>query len=91
MILWPNLNPTLPTMKLTFATYLQRCGVASGYFFAVCVALVLASIYLRGAERKYTVSMTFKPVIEDSSGPNFGWFWRLGVFGRGVSTSERQR
>jgi hypothetical protein len=38
-------------------------------FSLCCVALLLASIYLRGAERKYTVSMTFKPVIEDSSGP----------------------
>jgi hypothetical protein len=49
---------------------------------------MLASIYLRGAERKCTVSMTFKPVIEDSSGPNLAGF---GVFGQCVSTSERQR
>ena len=46
-------------------------------FSLCCVALVLASIYLRGAERKYTVSMTFKPVIEDSSGPNLAGFGGL--------------
>ena len=35
-----------------------------------CVSLALASLYLNGAVRKHTVSMTFKPVIEESSGPN---------------------
>lgn len=35
-----------------------------------CVALVLASFYLHVAARKYTVSMTFKPVIEEGAGPN---------------------
>lgn len=34
------------------------------------VALVLASFYLHVAARKYTVSMTFKPVIEEGAGPN---------------------
>jgi hypothetical protein len=34
------------------------------------VALVLASFYLNVAARKYTVSMTFKPVIEEGAGPN---------------------
>ena len=34
------------------------------------VALVLASFYLHIAARKYTVSMTFKPVIEEGAGPN---------------------
>ena len=34
------------------------------------VSLALASLYLNGAVRKHTVSMTFKPVIEESSGPN---------------------
>ena len=35
-----------------------------------CVSLALASFYLNGAVRKHTVSMTFKPVIEESSRPN---------------------
>ena len=30
------------------------------------VSLALASLYLNGAVRKHTVSMTFKPVIEES-------------------------
>ena len=34
------------------------------------VSLALASLYLNGAVRKHTVSMTFKPVIEESSSPN---------------------
>jgi len=34
------------------------------------VALVLACFYLHVAARKYTVSMTFKPVIEEGAGPN---------------------
>ena len=34
------------------------------------VALVLASFYLHIAARKYTVSMTFKLVIEEGAGPN---------------------
>ena len=38
--------------------------------FISCVSLALASFYLNGAVRKHTVSMTFKPVIEESSGPN---------------------
>ena len=38
--------------------------------FIFCVSLALASFYLNGAVRKHTVSMTFKPVIEESSGPN---------------------
>ncbi|MGB3980857.1 Wzz/FepE/Etk N-terminal domain-containing protein, partial [Planktomarina temperata] len=39
-------------------------------FSLCCVALLLASVYLHSAERKYTVSMILKPVIEDSTGPN---------------------
>ena len=35
-----------------------------------CVSIALASLYLNGAVRKHTVSMTFKPVIEESSSPN---------------------
>ena len=46
-------------------------------FSLCCVALMLASIYLRGAERKYTVSMTFKPVIADNFGPNLAGFGGL--------------
>jgi hypothetical protein len=38
--------------------------------FISCVSLALASFYLNGAVRKHTVSMTFKPVLEESSGPN---------------------
>ena len=38
--------------------------------FISCVSLALASFYLNGAVRKHTVSMTFKPVLEQSSGPN---------------------
>ena len=38
--------------------------------FISCVSLALASFYLNGAVRKHTVSMTFKPVIEESSSPN---------------------
>ncbi|MDA8524975.1 Wzz/FepE/Etk N-terminal domain-containing protein [Planktomarina temperata] len=39
-------------------------------FSLCCVALLLAPVYLHSAERKYTVSMILKPVIEDSTGPN---------------------
>ena len=46
-------------------------------FSLCCVALMLASLYLRGAERKYTVSMTFKPVIADNFGPNLAGFGGL--------------
>lgn len=44
-------------------------------FSLCCVALMLASRYLRGAERKYTVSMTFKPVIADNFGPTSAQIW----------------
>jgi len=38
MILWSNLNPNFPMMKLTFANYAQRCGVESGEFFRFVVS-----------------------------------------------------
>ena len=38
--------------------------------FISYVSLALASFYLNGAVRKHTVSMTLKPVIEESSGSN---------------------
>jgi len=44
-------------------------------FSLCCVALLLASVYLHRAERKYTVTMILKPVIGGSAGPNLA---RLG-------------
>lgn len=40
----------------------------------ICViaAIALAALYLRSAERKYTVSYVFAPVASENSGPNLG-------------------
>ena len=42
------------------------------FFIALCiiVAISLASLYLRTAERKYTVTYVFAPVASDDTGPN---------------------
>ncbi|MBL6846352.1 MAG: hypothetical protein ISQ85_05590 [Planktomarina sp.] len=37
-------------------------------------AVILSSMYLRGAERKYFVQGLFKPVVEGNSGPNLSGF-----------------
>ncbi len=44
------------------------------YLIIVClfVSIVLASFYLRSAERKYSVSYVMMPVASESSRPNFG-------------------
>ena len=38
----------------------------------VVLAIVLAALYLRSAERKYTVRYVFAPVATESAGPNLG-------------------
>ena len=38
----------------------------------VIAAITLAALYLRSAERKYTVSYVFAPVASENSGPNLG-------------------
>ena len=38
----------------------------------VVAAIALAALYLRSAERKYTVSYVFAPVASENSGPNLG-------------------
>ena len=38
----------------------------------VVLAIALAALYLRSAERKYTVRYVFAPVATESSGPNLG-------------------
>jgi uncharacterized protein involved in exopolysaccharide biosynthesis len=38
----------------------------------VCGAVALAALYLRAAERKYTVSYVFQPVASDEAMPNLG-------------------
>ena len=43
------------------------------FLIALCViaAISLASLYLRTAERKYTVTYVFAPVASENTGPNF--------------------
>ena len=45
---------------------------AGKWFIALCIviAIAAASVYLRQAERKYTVTYIFQPVSGDDSGPN---------------------
>ena len=44
------------------------------FLIMLCVsaAIILAALYLRSAERKYTVRYVFAPVASDNDGPNFG-------------------
>lgn len=63
-----NLNEDEIDLKELFLT------IWSGRYFivmAVAVGIILAAVYLHGAERKYTVSYTFQPVAEDNNSPNF--------------------
>ena len=39
--------------------------------FCVVIAIALASLYLRTAEKKYTISYVFKPVASEEGRPNF--------------------
>ena len=52
-------------------------AVWSGKYIVVLVtilAIVCASFYLRGSERKYSVQMVLKPVVAEANGPNLSGF-----------------
>ena len=47
--------------------------------FIFC-AIALASLYLRNADRKYTVKQVFSPIATENSGPNLGGLGGLASF-----------
>ena len=40
-------------------------------FACIIASIIVASLYLRNAERKYSVNYVFKSVASDNAGPNF--------------------
>ena len=58
-------------------------------FLITVLAVVFASLHLRSSERKYSVKVVLKPVIEEASGPNLSGFSGLAsVAGISLPTSS---
>ena len=66
-----DFRPDLADDEIDLRELFTKLWRGRWFIASLCsVALVLASFYLHVAARKYTVSMTFKPVIEEGAGPN---------------------
>ena len=66
----PEINDEIDLRELCLALWRGKYIV----FLVAILAIVCASFYLRGAERKYSVQMVLKPVVAEASGPNLSGF-----------------
>ena len=66
----PEINDEIDLRELFLALWWGKYLV----FLVTILAIVCASFYLRGAERKYSVQMVLKPVVAEASGPNLSGF-----------------
>ena len=66
----PEINDEIDLRELFLALWRGKHIV----FLVSILAIVCASFYLRGSERKYSIQMVLKPVVAEASGPSLSGF-----------------
>jgi LPS O-antigen subunit length determinant protein (WzzB/FepE family) len=82
----PEINDEIDMRELLLALWRGKYIV----FLITVLAIVYASFYLRGSERKYSVQMVLKPVVAEASGPNYSGFSGLASLA-GISLPSSNR